>query len=113
MLTKAQILASSDILDSLQTVQVPEWGGPVFVRVMNGEERGRFELANTGAPKESIRGRLCVATICDPQGNLLFEPCDVALLGKRSSVALDRVFEVALKINGIGPGSVEDEAKNS
>jgi hypothetical protein len=113
MLTKAEILASNDVLSSMESVQVPEWKGPVNLRVMTGLERGRFEIANGAAPKETIRGRLLVSTICDVQGNLLFEPIDAQAVGNLSSVALDRVFEVSLRINGIGPDSVEDEAKNS
>jgi hypothetical protein len=114
-LNRDQILGFSLRLDTLasESVPVPEWDGDVSVRVMTGTERGVFEEANKTAPKESIRARLCAATLCEPTGELLFTAADVEWLGKLSCVALDRVFEVALRLNGIGPKSVEDEAKNS
>jgi hypothetical protein len=113
LLSRDQILNAPDLSLAMEAVEVSEWGGSVNVRVMTGTERGRFEEANRTAPKESIRARLAAVTICDEEGNLLFSDDDVHALGCRSSVALDRVFAVALKLNAIGPTSVEDEAKNS
>lgn len=112
-LTRDQILSAPDAAASMESVDVPEWGGTVCVRVMTGTERGRFEEANRLARRETIRARLAAATLCDEEGQLLFTDDDLHALGQRSSVALDRVFNAALRLNAIGPGAVEESAKNS
>lgn len=117
ILTKDQILASDDLPREL--VSVPEWGGEVYVRGMNGRDRGNWEtslLDSNGEPKRDMRGvreSLCVKCLCDEQGQQLFSEEDVVAMQGKSSVALERVFLVAQRLSGITGGDVDRLSKNS
>jgi hypothetical protein len=118
MLTKEQILKADDLVS--QEVDVPEWGGTVNVRTMTGTERDAFEAASfegrgksTKVNLVNMRARLCAMTIVDDNGKRLFTDADIAELGKKSAKALDGVFAVAQKLNGLSVGDVEELAKNS
>jgi hypothetical protein len=111
-LTRAQILNAYDL--PLKEVQVPEWDGKVFVRMMTAGERDAFEAAQQGGnPHRDLRARLAVATVCDDGGQPLFTADDVAALSGKSARALDRIFAAAAKHNGITAADVEDLRKNS
>ena len=117
MLTKDAILAADDL--PKEVVDVPEWGGQVTIRSMTGTERDDFEQsifdANDKSKKKNmknIRARLCALTMVDESGNRLFDVSDIEALGKKSSKALDRVFAVAQKLNGLSPTDVEEMAGN-
>ena len=43
ILTRDQILQANDLVT--ETVEVPEWGGSVFVKSLTGVERDQFEAA--------------------------------------------------------------------
>src|SRR3954468_15256349 len=107
MLTREQILQTNDLPS--ETVAVPEWGdgAEVHVRTMSGTERDGFEqeiieARKTGAELVNIRARLAVKTVCDSNGTRLFTDEDVEALGKKSGRVLDRIFDAAQRLNGIG-----------
>ncbi len=116
MLTRDQILQCDDL--PRERVSVPEWGGEVLVRTMTGADRDAFEASLVGrdGPKESrldnVRARLVALALCGEDGERLFDDADVAALGAKSARALDRVFAVAQRLNGIGAEQV-DAAKNA
>ena len=114
MLTKEQILSSEDLTKEI--VDVPEWGGEVYVRAMTGTERDAFEASivkDGGTNLANIRAKLCALCMVDEDGNRLFIDGDVLALGKKSALALDRVFNAAQKLNGIAKDDVKDMVKNS
>ncbi len=106
ILSKDAILAADDL--PRETVHVPEWGGDVYVRTMSGTDRDAFEtslIAREGerdGRMENVRARLVALTLCDESGVRLFEDREIAALGRKSARALDRVFAVAQRLNGIG-----------
>jgi len=116
MLTRDQILMCDDL--PRETVQVPEWGGEVQVRTMTGTDRDAFESSligkdnQSGGRLENVRARLVSLTLCDETGVRLFTDGDITALGQKSAKALDRVFTVAQRLNGIGTDQV-DVAKNA
>lgn len=118
LLSRDQILESEDIKTEL--VDVPEWGGKVGVRMMTGTERDEFEAHivvrngdDVSTNMANFRAKLCASTMVNENGNLYFpNPEDVKALGKKSAKALDRVFAVAQKINGMGREDVEELTKN-
>lgn len=111
-LTRSAILAAQDL--PLKEVQVPEWGGAVYVRMMTAGERDAFEASQgQGNPHRDLRARLAVATVCDSCGSALFTAEDVPALTAKSGRALDRIFAAAAKHNGITAADVEDLRKNS
>ena len=100
-------------------VNVPEWGGDVFVRVMSGTERDAFEAEtyrmngkNVELNRVNFRARLLVRTLCDESGALLYSAGDAAELGQQPADVLDRLASVASQLNGMTPKDVEDLAKN-
>jgi hypothetical protein len=50
-------------------------------------------------------------TLCDATGNRLFEDAEITALGRKSALALDRVFAVAQRLNGIGVEQAETSKK--
>ena len=119
MLTRDQILEAPDL--KTEAVQVPEWGGSVLVRSMNGADRDAFEASmittladGTRKPDmANMRAKLVALTVVDEAGNRLFDITDVARLALTSATALERVFIAAQRLNGIGPASEDDAVKNS
>lgn len=110
-LNRSQILSAKDL--PIEEVAVPEWGGTVFVRGMNGAERDAFELSVIDQKQKgkvdlnNIRAKLCALTICDESGERIFSEKDVAALAKKSAAALSRVFMVAQRLSGM----TEDDAR--
>jgi hypothetical protein len=116
-LMRDQILDADDM--KLQTVEVPEWGGTVFVRVMSGAARDSWEVdtfISNGddelANRHNIRARMVSRAACDEDGVRLFSDADVEELGKKSSIALDRVYAAAFAINKLNREDIEELEKN-
>ena len=113
VLNRDDILGADDI--QTEAVEVPEWGGTVLVKGMTGAERDRFEVAMISDPGKStkvnlsdMRAKLCSLTIVNENGKLLFTPADIKELTKKSASALQRVFEVARELSGIGEDDVKE-----
>ena len=110
-LNRSQILSAKDL--PIEEVAVPEWGGTVFVRGMNGAERDAFELSVVDQKQRgrldlsNVRAKLCALTICDEKGERVFSEKDVEALAKKSATALSRVFIVAQRMSGMS----EEDAK--
>lgn len=118
LLTRDQIMAAQDMV--FEIVDVPEWGGAVRIRSLNGLERDAFEAA-IAAPQQSgkvkfnttnMRARLCAMSICDESGQRLFKDSDVMELGKRSAAALDRVFSAAQRLSGLSKKDIDELTEN-
>jgi len=114
MLNRDTILDSVDL--PMELVSVPEWGGDLYVRTLNGTERDQFEQSMVGKKNktnlDNVRARFAVLTICDESGTRLFRANDAEALGKKSAAALDRVFSVAQRLNGFSAEDAEELAKN-
>jgi hypothetical protein len=111
-LSKTAILAAKDTKLS-DPVPVPEWGGDVFVKTLTGTERDAFEDAYAENKMKAFRCRFLVLTLCDDKGQRLFEDGDVAELGKKSSVVINRLFESAWKHNAFTNEAVESLGEGS
>jgi hypothetical protein len=81
-LSKEDILATGSA--KVEKIQVPEWGGEVYIRVMKSAE-----------------------------GKRLFTDADAPVLGEKLAPALDRIFEAASKLNRLSKEDVEELEKNS
>lgn len=118
-LSKQEILAQDDL--KYEDVQVPEWGGAwVRVRTLNASERDHFEAStverrgkNVVTNLENIRARLCLLTMVDENGDRMFQDEDTYPLGGKSAAALDRVFVVAQRLNGLRDADIEELAGES
>jgi len=112
-LTKDQILAADDM--GLLEVQVPEWGGSVFVRVMSVGERDSYEnewMVNKNKGVSNFRSKFLQRVLCDEKGELLFKADEIELLAKKSARAITRAWDAAMKHNALTDNDVEEMAKN-
>lgn len=106
ILTRDAMLAADDLRQ--EKVEVPEWGGYVYVRMMGGTERDAFEAEHLKDPAKDLRARIAVHTVCDEQGVLCFTPSDVVAVGKKNAAALDRIFSVAIRLNRLSKKDIEE-----
>jgi len=111
-LSKAAILAAKDTKLS-EALPVPEWGGEVRIKTLSGTERDAFEDAYAENKMKAFRCRFLVLTLSDDKGQRLFEDGDVAELGKKSSVVINRLFEAAWKHNAFTDEAVESLGEGS
>jgi hypothetical protein len=110
-LSKAAILAASDV--NIEKVTVKEWGGDVFVRTLSGSERDAFEESYVENKTKSFRERFLVLTLCDENGTRLFTDAEIADLGKKNALVLNRVFDKAWSVNALRSEDVDALGKDS
>jgi len=87
---------------------------------MTAAERDQFE--NTlfkGSGKNrtenvaNLRSRLVVLCAVNESGDRIFSDDDAEALGRKNAAAVDIVFSVAQKLNGLSENDVDDLVKNS
>ena len=113
-LTREAILAATSL--PTEECDVPEWGGTVVVRGLDGTGRDEFEASTVVMRGQlavrdtaNIRAKLAARCIVDHDtGEPVFTQQDVDALGKLSGAALDRVFGVAARLSGIGQADMEE-----
>ena len=115
LLTKEDVFKAKDLI--IEKMDLPEWGGYLFIRVISGRERDQFEKSVQNKKGEieftNFRSRFAALVLCDDEGNRIFQEVDIAELSKKSSAALDRILDKGMKINGMKQEDVEDLVKNS
>ncbi len=115
-LTGQQILQADDL--KKEAVEVPEWGGTVWVRTMTGTERDAFlavVLPDKGSVEANLKNalaRLVVRCAINETGERLFSDDDAEALAGKSHIALDRVAIVAQRLNGMRKEDVADLGKS-
>ena len=111
---KERILAAQDLTS--EPVSVPEWGETVKVRVMTGADRDSLTASmRDGSGNVDLmkyRARLLVRCIVNDDGSTMFSESEIDALNAKSSIALDRLFSVADRLNGVKPDAVEAAEKN-
>jgi hypothetical protein len=119
-LTGEDILTQDDL--PREPVDVPEWGGSIWIRTMTGIERDGFEAglaeqSRSGKSKaeqmRNYRARLVVMVACDKAGVRLFNDNQADALGAKNAAAIERCYDVAERLNLIGDQEVVAEAKKS
>lgn len=97
------ILAVDDSVT--ETVSVPEWKGEVFIKSMTGTERDEFEanLRRGGdLDLRNARAKLLVRVIVNSEGTRKFSDVQASALGKKNAAILNRLYEVAARLCGLG-----------
>ena len=115
MSLREQILAADDL--AVEYVDVPQWQCKVGIRCMTAAERDAFEGScldsHLKATKLSnVRARLVCLTAVDEAGKRIFTSDDADALGTRSGAVMDRLFEIAQRVNGLSRADVDDLEKN-
>jgi len=122
MLTKDDILGAMDLATEL--VYMPEWGGSVLMKELNGAERDAYEAGSVHMGKagqdptpnlENLRARLVAMSARDPkdEAKRMFTKAEAVKLGAKSGRALARLFNVAGRLSGIGDKAIKDIEGNS
>jgi hypothetical protein len=112
MLNKEQILGAADIKSV--DVDVPEWGGTVRVVMLSGTARDALQTQVAGNKSPSLfEAALIAATAVDDSGAPIFAADDVAALQAKSTAALQRVSDAAMKLNRLGGKATDEAEKNS
>lgn len=117
MLTKDQILSARD--GAVSSIDVPEWGGKIWVKALSGAEREDYQASMVirkgdryEADLKYQKLKLLIRCISDESGKRLFSDQDMSALGAKSGLVLNRIYNEAARINGLGDDAVEEEAKN-
>lgn len=90
-----------------ELVDVPEWGGSVYVQAMSAYERAEF-IEEVSLAKDKpvtsavVLTKLLALCVADEDGVRIFSDQDREALGTRSILVLDRLANIALRINGLG-----------
>lgn len=122
ILTAEEIQAADDL--AVEFVPVPEWAGGdetagVYVRTLPGWERDAFEASfvrDANAPRDlnNFRARLCaVAIVGADKRTRLFDDHQIGALGRKSGVALDRVYTAAERLNAFSKRDIDELVGNS
>lgn len=117
-LTADEILSADDL--AIERVEVPEWGGHVYVRGLSGTDRDKFESSmierrqrGRGTQSElkldNVRAGLVARCIVSSQTKQrIFTDSQIETLGRKSAAALDKVYEVASRLSGLRPEDVDE-----
>lgn len=111
-LTAEQILAADDL--GLKQVNVREWGGDVWIRVMSVGERDGYERLWIGKREtgvDNFRTEYLARVLCNEKGELLFTREQIASLANKSGAVMGRLFDEALKHNNMTEADVEQLGK--
>lgn len=103
MLSRNSILTANDL--PKEKVDVPEWGGHLYVRALNGVERDQVERM---AVSDTVSKAAIVAMVAvDENGEQLFTNDDIPALEKKNGTALLRIVNAAFTLNFLS----DEEAK--
>ena len=115
-LTKQQILATTS---RLKEVDVPEWSGSVFIRPLTIHEQAKLADLGTKYEKSSVVDRMKNCTmrlvqwsVCDGEGNPLFEAGDLEPLMSKAASAFLRLQDAILALSGLTEESRKELEKN-
>jgi len=116
----AKAILEADDLGKLERIDLPEWGegAYAYIRVLTGAERDGLELSSVGPGgtrnMQNFRARVASYVLADASGNRLFtSPNDIAKLGTKCALPLDRIFDAGFRLNGMSDSAIESIAKNS
>ena len=104
MLTKASIMNAKD--QPLTSVDVPIWGGNIYLKPLTLKERSGFEkqyFETDGTYKDSTDVNmileLLALMITNDRGVTLFTPKELKMLESKNAGVMKELFEVALRVS--------------
>jgi hypothetical protein len=96
-----------------ELLEIPEWGGEVYVRGLTGAQRASFEDAviNKKSMKD-IRRKIVLECVVDDEGKPLFTAKDGSWITSKSATAIEKIFVKVMDISGLGDDADEDAEGN-
>ncbi len=120
LLNRQQVLDADD--SGYEDVPTPEWkpGSAVRIRRLYAHERDRWESSlikdrRNGRQTrnwDNARARLVVMAAVDSQGAPVFSEDDVVLLGRKSALVLERLFDSARRQAGMTEEDIEESRRS-
>lgn len=117
-LTKEMILAAE--AHAREKVDVPEWGGHVYVTAVSAADWMEFQDAAVKEKESSGQvptapwvGRVLARTLVDEYGTRLFNDDEAAELMKKPLAIINRLYRAADKLNDLTGRGLRDAEKNS
>lgn len=118
-MTETRELSAENIFSAddmkVESVDVPEWGGKIYVRRLTGRERDEFEqLMNDRRAGKILKVRGVITKIvalaaCTSDGSKLFTSDKAeSKLDEKACAPLMRVFDAALKISGMRDDDIQN-----
>ena len=77
------------------------------------DDRDRFEESYADQKMKAFRIRFLLLALCDEAGERLFSDDEADVLGKKSSVVINRLFEAGWKLNAFTQEAVDDLGEDS
>lgn len=116
MLSREEILSKRDL--KREKVNIPEWGGDIYVSEFSAEARDQWEqeIIDCGQKKQKMinaRARLIVLTVVDENYNRIFKDSDIQSIGQLSAEAIDKAVVVSQRLNGLTEKELKSAEKNS
>jgi hypothetical protein len=116
-ITKEQILACKP---ELKEMEVPEWGGSVWIRPVTLGEQGRladaghkFEKADPSARLKGTTVKLITWVVSDETGNPMFADTDIPALMNQPATIFLKLQDAILELSGLTESSRAELEKNS
>ena len=101
----------------VEQIEVPEWQDGeepaiIHIRTLSGAQREEIEDIIVKNKVKSLRALVFIHSVCDVDGNLMFDKADMAALNEGDGKVLDRVFHAAVKLNRMSDTDIADAKKN-
>ena len=116
-ITKEQVLATKP---ALKEVEVPEWGGSVWIRPVTLGEQGKladaghkFEKADPSARLKGTTVKLVIWVVSDENGMPLFADTDLPKLMDQPASVFLRLQDAILELSGLTESARAELEKNS
>ena len=107
-LTKDEILAAPDLKPEL--VDVPEWGGSVWLRGLSAGEYMAFSQQGQALLAEgTLQAWLVAKTLIDETGTPLFTEDGVKALAQKSGKVIKTLAEHVMKLSGLATDDIDDK----
>ena len=116
VLDKAAILAfASNAALKVEKIELPEMGGEVYIKELTAGEREALEkqMQSQTLAKCRLRATVFVHSVCNADGELMFDVEDIEAIKQLPSRPVIKVFNRSNEINGITPEQVDTAEKNS
>lgn len=118
ILNAGEILAAIRKARPIRVVDVPEWGGEVYVSGFSATDRewylARVRAIGGDADRAaSLAGDVLARMLVSESGDPIFDAKEAAMLGAMSPLTAGMLFKTVLELSGLAPNAVTDAEKNS
>lgn len=103
------------------SINVPEWNFDVYVRMLSGDDIDAIGTAyqvtkdksGVVAANNAFTDELLVRSLCDEDGNQLFDITELPSLKKKNGEALKRIVKESLRLNRLDKEGQDSAVKTS